>query len=315
MGAWAHQGEDGKGEMTVQSSAPEWNHPGIPAFPGTPGEVGLLVSPGRALKWRWPPRWAVTVIRGPGSLLESWEKCSVFVVWPGEEGEGSVIELLQTLARLRARAPVFVAQDLGSGRGGWRPSDQARTPWEGLEIRPTLRPGKLALSIHEGVAGTVVRCFGDVVLEKVSGRTILMAAVRLLARQVPLSAGQALHGPEREVEFVRRAGSLARRVGCTDRHLRDQARQAGLSLKGLVRWSVLLHGLGLFQPMLMPWTTVAVRLGFSDSSALATQFSRTAGECPTRLARLPWRVVLAWALGGVRNCRRKGEEDGGAEYP
>ncbi len=105
-----------------QGSAPEWNHPGIPAFPGTPGEVGLLVSPGRALERCWPPEWAVTVLRGPGSLLESWERCSVFVVWPGEEREGSVLELLEVLARLRARAPVFVVQELGSrwwaGAGG-----------------------------------------------------------------------------------------------------------------------------------------------------------------------------------------------------
>ena len=104
--------------MTDQGSAPEWNHPGIPTFPGTPGEVGVLVSPGRALERCWPPGWAVTVLRGHGSLMESWERCSVFVVWPGEEEEGSVMELLEVLARLRARAPVFVARELGRGRGG-----------------------------------------------------------------------------------------------------------------------------------------------------------------------------------------------------
>jgi AraC-like DNA-binding protein len=186
---------------------------------------------------------------------------------------------------------------------------------QGLEIRSVLRPGNLALSIHEGVAGTVVRCFGHVVLERVSGDASLRAAVRLLSQQAPPSAGQALYGPEKGVEFVRRVGSLARRVGCTQRHLRNQARQAGVSLHGLVRWSVLLHGLGLFQPMLMPWTTVAVRLGFSDSSALATHFWRTAGECPRRLARLPWRVVLERALNDVTNRGRKGEGVGGAESP
>jgi hypothetical protein len=104
--------------MIDQGSAPEWNHPGIPAFPGTPGEVGVLVSPGRALERCWPPGWVVTVLRGHGSLMESWERCSVFVIWPGEEEEGSVLELLELLARLRARAPVFVAQGLGRGRGG-----------------------------------------------------------------------------------------------------------------------------------------------------------------------------------------------------
>ncbi len=186
---------------------------------------------------------------------------------------------------------------------------------EGLEIRPVLRLEDLALSIHEGVAGTVVRCFGHVVLERVSGDASLKAAVRLLAQQTPPSAGQALHGPKKEVEFVRRVGGLARRVGCTGRHLRTHSRQAGLSLKGLVRWSVLLHGLGLFQPMLMPWTTIAVRLGFSDNSALATQFRRTAGECPMRLARRPWRLVLARALNDVTNCGRKGEEEGRTESP
>jgi hypothetical protein len=120
--------------MTDQGLAPEWNHPGIPALPGTPGEVGVLVSPGRALERCWPAGWAVTVFRGPGSLLESWERCSVFVLWPGEEEEGSVLELLGVLARMRARVPVFVDQDLGSGRGGGggRPSGQAPMAWEGL---------------------------------------------------------------------------------------------------------------------------------------------------------------------------------------
>lgn len=294
--------------ITGQGSVSEWNHPGIPTFPGMPGRVGVLVSPGSALEWCWPRNWTVSLLRGPGSLLEAWERCSSFVVWPGDEGKGSVIELLETLAWLRARAPVFVAQDLGGKKGWWRPWSQARTPLKGLEIRPTLCPKNLALSIHEGVAETVVRCFGHVVMERVPGGTILMAAVRLLAFQTPRQAGQTLHGPKEEVDFVRRVSSLARRVGCSERHLRNQARQAGLSLKGLVRWLVLLHGLGLYQPILMPWGTVAVRLGFSDSSALATQFGRTADESPTRLARLPWRVVLTRGLGGVRSCGRKGEE-------
>jgi AraC-like DNA-binding protein len=275
--------------------------------------VGILASPGRALERCWPPRWTVTILCGPGSLVESWERCSVFVVWPGEEGEVSVLELLEVLARLRARSPVLVAQDLGSGRGG--DSGQAPMALEGLEIRSALRPGNLALSIHEGVAGTVVRWFSHVVLERVSGDASLRAAVRLLSHQAPPSAGQALHRPEKGVEFVRRVDGLARRVGCTDRHLRKQARQTGLSLKGLVRWSVLLHGLALFQPSLMPWATVAVRLGFSDSSALATQFWRTAGECPTRLARQRWRLVLERALGGVTHRGRKGEGVGGAGPP
>jgi AraC-like DNA-binding protein len=186
---------------------------------------------------------------------------------------------------------------------------------QGLEIRSALRPGNLALSIHEGVAGTVVRWFSHVVLKRVSGDASLRAAVRLLGQQVPPSAAQALHRPAKEVGFVRRVDSLARRVGCTDRHLRKQAWQTGLSLKTLVRWSVLLHGLALFQPTLMPWTTVAFRLGFSDSSALAAQFWRTAGESPTRLARRPWRVLLERALNDVTNRGRKGEEEEGAESP
>jgi AraC-like DNA-binding protein len=165
------------------------------------------------------------------------------------------------------------------------------------------------------VAETVVRWFSHVVLKRVSGDASLRAAVRLLSQQAPPSAGQALHRPAKEVGFVRRVDGLARRVGCTDRHLRKQARQRGLSLKGLVRWSVLLHGLALFQPSLMPWATVAVRLGFSDSSALATQFRRTAGECPMRLARRPWRVLLERALNDVTNRGRKGEEEEGAESP
>jgi AraC-like DNA-binding protein len=302
--------------MIDQGSAPEWNHPGIPAFPGTPGEVGVLVSPGRALERCWPPGWAVTFLRGHGSLMESWERCSVFVVWPGEEEEGSVLELLEALARLRARAPVFVARELGRGRGErWGLSGQSSLALQGLEVRSALRPEDLALSIHEGVAGTVVRCFGHVVLERVSGDASLRAAVRLVAQQTPSSAGQALPGPAKEVGFVRRVDGLARRVGCTDRHLRKQARQTGLSLNGLVRWSVLLHGLALFQPTLMSWTTIAVRLGFSDNSALATQFRRTAGECPMRLARRPWRLVLARALNDVTNRGRKGEEGEGPESP
>jgi AraC-like DNA-binding protein len=186
---------------------------------------------------------------------------------------------------------------------------------QGLEIRSALRPGELAFDIHEGVARTVVRCFGQAVLKRVSGDASLRAAVRLLSQQAPPSAGQALHRPEKDVEFVRRVGGLARRVGCTDRHLREQARQRGLSLKGLVRWSVLLHGLALFQPTLMPWTTIAFRLGFSDSSALAAQFWRTAGEPPTSLARRPWRVLLERALNDVTNRGRKGEEEEGMESP
>ncbi len=59
----------------------------------------------------------------------------------------------------------------------------------------------------------------------------------------------------------------------------------------------------------------AVRLGFSDSSALAAQFWRTAGECPMRLARRPWRVLLERALNDVTNRGRKGEEEEGAESP
>jgi hypothetical protein len=70
----------------------------------------------------------VTVLRGHGSLMESWERCSVFVIWPGEEEEGSVLELLEVLARLRARAPVLVARDPGSGRGGGG-GFQAKLPW------------------------------------------------------------------------------------------------------------------------------------------------------------------------------------------
>lgn len=288
--------------------APGWNHPGIPAFPGMPGKVAVLLPPGRPLAWCWPGNWSVSVLRGPGSLLESWEGCSSFVVWPGDEGEGSVIELLETLAWLRAKAPVFVAQDLGARKGCWRSWRQTRTRLNGLDIRPTLCPENLALSIHEGVARTVVRCFGHAVMERVPDGTILMAAIRRLAFQAPAQAGQTQQGPGAEFEFVRRVGTLARRVGCSERHLRNQARQAGLSLKGLVNWLVLLHGLGLYQPALMPWGTVAVRLGFTNSSALATQYGRTADDSPTRLARLPWRVVLTRALSGVRGCGKKGEE-------
>lgn len=302
--------------MADEGSVPEWNHPGIPAFPGTPGEVGILASPGRALERCWPAGWAVTIIRGHGPLVESWGRCSVFVVWPREEGEVLVLELLEALARLRARAPVLVAQGLGGSGLGWRrSSDQAPAAWRRLEIRAALRPGELAFDIHEGVARTVVRCFGQAVLERSPGDGILRAAVRLLSQQAPPSAGQALHRTEKEVGFVRRVDGLARRLGCTDRHLRKQARQTGLSLKGLVRWSVLLHGLALFQPTLMPWTTIAFRLGFSDSSALAAQFWRTAGEPPTRLARRPWRVLLERALNDVTNRGRKGEEEEGAESP
>lgn len=298
--------------MADEGSVPEWNHPGIPAFPGTPGEVGILASPGRALEPCWPAGWAVTIIRGHGPLVESWGRCSVFVVWPREEGEVLVFELLEALARLRARAPVLVAQGLGGSGLGWRrSSDQAPAAWRRLEIRAALRPGELAFDIHEGVARTVVRCFGQAVLERSPGDGILRAAVRLLSQQAPPSAAQARRGPESGVEFERTVSGLARKIGCTERHLRNQAEQAGVSLKGLVRWSAVLHGLGLFQPSLMPWTTVAVRLGFSDSSALATQFRRTAGECPMRLAKRPWRLVLTRALSDVTNHGRKGEGGGG----
>jgi len=281
-------------------AARPWFHPGLPEFPGTPGRVVMLACRRRHVPRLWPPHWEVVVIREPEALSEVWERCSLFVVWPGCEGAESVLESLMILSALGARAPVLLAKAAAGAGDGTRqpPLEPAR---QGLSVRRVLRREDLALSIHEGVGRTVLEGFGQGLLETFKPQGILRSAVRFLCHQAPPWTNQGLGGPEcGEPGFVRFAQDLAPGVGTTARHLRRESETAGIALGSLVDWTVLVHGMSWYDRHLMNWTRVAMHLGFGTTSALTDQFKRTAGRSPRELLREPWCTMLAWALDGVR---------------
>jgi len=224
----------------------------------------------------------------------------VFVVWPGCEGAKSVLESLMMLCELGARAPVLLAGDIdAAGDGtGQPPLEPAR---QGLSVRRVLRRENLALSIHEGVARTILEGFCQGVVETFNPSGILRSAVRFLCHQAPPWSCQGLLGePEcGKPGFMRLVTDLAPGVGCTTRHLRRESERAGIALGSLVDWTVLLHGMSWYDRHLMNWTRIAIHMGFETTSALIDQFKRTAGRSPRELLREPWCRLFAWALDGV----------------
>jgi len=243
------------------------------------------------------------VVREPGALSEVWERCSVFVVWPGCEGAESVLESLMVLSQLGARAPVLLAGDIDTAGGG-RGQPPLGPAHQGLAVRRVLRRENLALSIHEGVARTILEGFRQGVVETFNPPDILRSAVRFLCHQDPPWSYQGLLGePEcGKPGFVRFVKALAPEMGCSESHLRRQARAVGIALGSLVDWTVLLQGVSLHQERLMPWTRIALRMGFSDHSAMSDQLKRTSGSCPRELGREPWRILMVQALQGVTGC-------------
>jgi hypothetical protein len=220
-----------------------WLPPGLPESPGTPGRVVMLACRARHVPRFWPPHWELVVIREPKALSEVWERCSVFVVWPGCEGAESVLESLMMLSELGARGPVLLAGDIdtaGGGRGQ-PPLGPAR---QELSVRRVLRREELALSIHEGVARTILEGFRQGVVDTFNPPGILRSAVRFLCHQAPPWSYQGLLGePEcGKPGFVRFVKALAPEMGCSESHLRRQARAVGISLASLVDWTTLLQG-------------------------------------------------------------------------
>jgi AraC-like DNA-binding protein len=287
-----------------------WLPSGLPEFPGTPGRLVMLACRARHVPRFWPPHWEVVVVREPGAVSEVWERCSVFVVWPGCEGAESVLESLMMLCELGARAPVLLAGDIDAAGGG-RGQPPLGPAHQGLSVRRVLRREHLALSIHEGVARTILEGFCQGVVETFNPPDILRSAVRFLCHQDPPWSYQGLLGePEcGKPAFVRFVKALAPRMGCSESHLRRQARAVGISLASLVDWTTLLQGVSLHQERLMPWTRIALRMGFSDHSAMSDHFKRTSGSCPRELSREPWRILMVQALQGVTECAGLAGED------
>ena len=274
---------------------------GLPESPGTPGRVVMLACRARHVPRFWPPHWEVAVIREPEALSEVWERCSVFVVWPGCEGAESVLESLMMLSELGARAPVLLAKAVdaaGSGTGQ-PPLEPAR---QGLSVRRVLRTEELALSIHEGVARTILEGFCQGVVETFNPPGILRSAVRFLCHQATPWTNQGLLGePEcGKPGFVRFVQDLAPGVGSTARHLRKESEQAGIALGSLVDWTLLLHGMSWYDRHLMSWTRIAIHMGFETTSALSAKLKRTARKSSRELLREPWRELLARAVEGMR---------------
>jgi AraC-like DNA-binding protein len=273
---------------------------GLPEFPGTPGRVVMLACRARHVPRFWPPHWEVVVVREHGAASEVWERCPVFVVWPGCEGAESVLESVMMLSELGVRVPVLLAGDIATAGGGrgQPPLEPAR---QGLSVRRVLRREEVALSIHEGVARTILEGFCQGVVETFNPPGILRSAVRFLCHQAPLSSYQGLLGePEcGKPGFVRLVKDLAPEVGSTARHLRRDSERAGIALGSLVDWTVLLHGMSWYDRHFMNWTRIAIHMGFETTSALIDQFKRTAGRSPRELLREPWCRLFAWALDGV----------------
>jgi len=286
-----------------------WLPPGLPESPGTPGRVVMLACRALHVDRCWPPHWELVVIREPEALSEVWERCTVFVVWPGCEGAESVLESLMMLSQLGARAPVLLAGDIDTAGGG-RGQPPLGPTRQGLSVRKVLRRENLALSIHEGVGRTVLEGFCQGVVETFNPPGTLRSAVRFLCHQDPPWSYQGLGEPEcGKPGFVRFVKALAPRMGRSESHLRRQARAVGISLASLVDWTTLLQGVSLHQERLMPWTRIALRMGFSDHSAMSDQFKRTSGSSPRELGRKPWRILMVQALQGVTGCAGLAGED------
>jgi hypothetical protein len=252
----------------------------------------------------WPPHWEVVVIREPEALPEVWERCSVFVVWPGCEGAKSVLESLMILSELGARVPVLLAKADDAAGDGTRQPPLEPAP-QGLSVRRVLRREDLALSIHEGVARTVLEGFCQGVVETFNPSGILRSAIRFLCHQAPPWTYEGLGEPEcGNPGFVRFVKDLAPGVGSTARHLRRESERAGIALGSLVDWTVLLHGMSWYDRHLMNWTRIARHLGFETSSALSAKLKRTAAGSSRELLKEPWRELLARAVEGMRREER-----------
>jgi len=254
----------------------------------------------------WPPDWEVAVIREPEALLEVWERCSVFVVWPGCESAEWVLGCLMTLSERGARAPVLLARDLDAAGSGTPPPPHFGPARQGLSVRRVLRSEELALSIHEGVARTVLESFCQGVVETFNPPGTLRSAIRFLCHQAPPWTYQGLLGEPDcgNTGFVRFAQDLAPLVGSSARHLRKESEEAGIALGSLVDWTTLVHGMSWYHPHLMNWTRIAIHLGLETTSALSKLFLRAGGRTPRELVREPWRMLLARALEGVRKRER-----------
>ena len=294
-------------------AARPWFHPGLPEFPGTPGRVVMLACRRRHVPRLWPPHWEVVVIREPGAVSEVWERCSLFVVWPGCEGAKSVFESLMILSELGARAPVLLAGDIDAAGDGTGQPPLEPAP-QGLSVRRVLRREDLALSIHEDVARTVLEGFCQGVVETFNPSGILRSAVRFLCHQAPPWAYQGPSEPEcGNPGFVRFVKDLAPGLACTARHLRRESGRAGIALGSLVDWTVLLHGMSWYDRHLMNWTRIARHLGFETSSALSAKLKRTAGRSPRELLGDRWCALLARAVEGTSRGG-EGVEEGSTQY-
>ena len=277
---------------------------GLPEFPGTPGRLVMLACRARHVPRFWPPHWEVVVIREPEALSGVLERCSVFVVWPGCEGAESVLESLMMLSQHGAKAPVLLAGhiDTAGGGRGQPPLGPAR---QVLSLRRVLRRENLALSIHEGVARTILEGFCSEVVETFNPPGTLRSAVRFLCHQATPWCYQDPSAPEcGKPGFVRFVKDLAPRVGCTARHLRRESEAAGIALGSLVDWTVLLQGMSWYDRHLMNWTRIAIHMGFETTSALSAKLKRTAGRSSRELLREPWRALLARAVEGMRRGGR-----------
>lgn len=117
-----------------------------------------------------------------------------------------------------------------------------------------------------------------------------LAAVPLLS--LPDAVEAADHG---EQVMPRTVGALADKLGVGPRYLQREASRAGIHLGTTVRWFVLVHALGASGHDADSWNLVALRLGFSDHSALAHRCERVAAATLSELAGRPWRETLASA--------------------
>jgi len=271
------------------------------------GRVCVLRAPGGGWRGSWPVDWELLVVEDLARLAESWSSFSCFVVAPGEALQPQVREMLRLLERVGASAPVLLDPEANAPASGRQPSIPSGLSGEpGIHLRFSLRLEDPARSVREAVGRSLLHTF-ERHLREISaappdrgGSHLLDLAVSLLlAQKVPRMEEVDTAAESGTPVIFREVEDLASRLGCCVGHLGVEARQRGLRLGKLVRWTAVLLALSVLEEEGRRWTRVALRLGFGSQSGLTHLVKRTTGEPPKGLAREPWRVLLARALSAV----------------
>jgi AraC-like DNA-binding protein len=131
---------------------------------------------------------------------------------------------------------------------------------------------------EESLAGIILRLF----LSRASVPPVVAGALKRVIVQPLPSPEDAVEALSRgEPGFLRTVKHLSQRLGCRPSYLSRKLGKEGFQISDFLRWNTFLRGIALRQTRSLPWSQIAVMLGFPSPAAWTNFTQRLVGIPPS----------------------------------